>query len=462
MFEAAYFYQADNENLICEGRKMKINGQDIFYFTHFIEHDQEGSYFTIPFTMPPDIETLSLTYRYSRHSETETYLENGVFTARQEVNIVDLGLIAPNGDQVGASGSDKTEITLSETQATPGYRPCVLVPGEWQILVGAYKIEPEGLHVEYELTLSYKSTRLLKGDLHAHTLASDGVLTMEELGQRALRHGLDFVAITDHNQFVSTDALPRIPGLTFIPGVEWTHYQGHANFLGVDKPYDGSFFANTHEEVLARFNMARSRGALITINHPFDEGCGFKFDINALPFDCLEVWNGPMREPNLRAIALWQSLLCDGKKIPVDGGSDYHRDSPFQFLGGPTTCVYAESCGSSDILSALRQGHAYIIYAPNGPTLEFNAGEAILGDTVPWSETRELQISAGGLLAGDILRVVTGMSAETILQAPSNGQFGADYTMKAPGFARIEILRAFLPGLPLLPALISNPIYFEA
>ncbi len=35
------------------------------------------------------------------------------------------------------------------------------------------------------------------------------------------------------------------------------------------------------------------------------------------------------------------------------------------------------------------------------------------------------------------------------------------YTMEAAGFARIEILRGFLPGLPLLPALISNPIYFD-
>ena len=41
--------------------------------------------------------------------------------------------------------------------------------------------------------------RLLKGDLHTHTLASDGVLTAKELGWRAVRHGLDYVAITDHN-----------------------------------------------------------------------------------------------------------------------------------------------------------------------------------------------------------------------------------------------------------------------
>jgi hypothetical protein len=33
--------------------------------------------------------------------------------------------------------------------------------------------------------------------------------------------------------------------------------------------------------------------------------------------------------------------------------------------------------------------------------------------------------------------------------------------METPGFARMEIQRGFLPGLPLLPALISNPIYFD-
>ena len=100
---------------------------------------------------------------------------------------------------------------------------------------------PEGVKVTYELTFTPKHLRLLKGDLHTHTLASDGVLTVEELAGQAQRHGLDFLAITDHNQMVTADALPHMPGLTLIPGVEWTHYQGHANFLGVDQPYDEPF-----------------------------------------------------------------------------------------------------------------------------------------------------------------------------------------------------------------------------
>ncbi len=442
---------------------MKTKGVAIenpFRIQYFIGHEREGTYFTLPFTMPPETESLSLTYRYERHHGSASGKDG--FSPRQEINIIDLGLIAPDGTQVGASGSDKTGIQVSETYATPGYRTCVLVPGEWQILAGAYKVAPEGVTVHYEISFTPKHIRLLKGDLHVHTLASDGVLSVDELARHALRHGLDFLAITDHNQMVSADSLPRLPGLTLIPGVEWTHFKGHATFVGVDRPYDEPFFANSPEEAQRRFESARARGALIAISHPFDELCPFQFDLNSIPFDCLEIWNGPMRESNLRAVGLWQGLLMAGKKIPICGGSDYHRSQLFLFPGGPTTCVYALSPGSADILSALRQGHAYITFAPDGPALEMTAGEALPGDSVLFSKVREMQITASGLLPGDVVQVVTAQGSTPLLEAKTAGTLHATFKMEAAGFARVEVLRSFVPGLPLLPALLSNPIYFEA
>jgi len=427
----------------------------------FVEAGQQGTYILLPFNMPPGVERLALRYRYARYHESESTSGNVTIIASQEVNIIDLGLIAPDGAQVGASGSDKTEISIGEVSATPGYTACPLVSGEWKIVAGAYKVAPGGVRVTYELTFTFKRLRLLKGDLHTHTLGSDGVMTAEELGWRAVRHGLDFLAITDHNQMTSREALPQVPGLTLIPGVEWTHFEGHANFLGVDRPYDEPYYAHTPEEIYSRFASARQRGALITINHPFDEICGFNLDYEALPFDCLEIWNGPMRASNLKSLSLWHSLLAAGRKIPICGGSDYHRDTPFLFLGGPTTCVYAMSNSASDILAALKQGHAYITFAPNGPWLELSADEAILGGSVPWPEVDELQLQAGGLLAGDVVRVVTASRNEVVAEAPSAGQVRASFSMAAPGFARVEVWRAFLPGVPMLPALISNPIYFD-
>ena len=122
----------------------------------------------------------------------------------------------------------------------------------------------------------------------------------------------------------------------------------------------------------------------------------------------------------------------------------------------------AASSSPSDILSALKNGHAYITFAPEGPTLEMTAGEAILGDSVSFECVQELQISAGNLQAGDILQVVTARGSTDLLQAASDGDVQVGYKMATAGFVRLEILRNFLPGLPPLPALISNPIYFDA
>ena len=427
----------------------------------FIEHAQEGSYFTVPFTMPENIESFSLSYSYARQHEGEINAENSQFTSRTEANIIDLGLIAPDGQQVGASGSDKLSISISETSATPGYNPWPLVPGEWQIIVGAYVVALEGVDVLYQLSFSPKYRRLLKGDLHAHTFGSDGVLALGELAQHALRNGLDYLAVTDHNQMVSSDVLHQYSGITLIPGIEWTHYQGHANFLGVDRSYDEPFLANTIEEVQKRFSSARARGALISVNHPCDPVCSFLFDMNALPFDCLEVWNGPMRGSNLQAIGLWQGMLVAGKKIAICGGSDYHRDALLLFPGGPATCVYAMSDGLTDILAALKQGHAFITYSVNGPKLEMNAGESILGDSVEFSRVKQLEFHVRGLLSGDVVQVVTRNGNIPVFTAELGGDLNSSYTMDQPGFAFIEVQRSFLPGLPLLPALVSNPIYFD-
>jgi hypothetical protein len=169
-----------------------------------------------------------------------------------------------------------------------------------------------------------------------------------------------------------------------------------------------------------------------------------------------------MRESNLKALGLWQQFLLAGKKIPICGGSDYHRDQLFIFLGGPTTCVYAKSASPIDILAGLKQGHAFITFAPNGPSLEMHAGEAMMGDSVPFSRETEIQFTASGLLSGDVLQIISAQGSIPLLKAEADGTFQGSYTMDAPGFARIEILRAFVPGLPHLPALIANPIYFDS
>ena len=166
-------------------------------------------------------------------------------------------------------------------------------------------------------------------------------------------------------------------------------------------------------------------------------------------------------ESNLRAAALWQSLLVSGKKIPAVGGSDYHRDNLFQILGGPCMGVYAMSRSPGDILAALRAGHSYITFAPQGPSIEMSAGDAIMGETVRWQPESSLTVAAQGLTNGDVVRAVTAQDSIDLYQSAGNGDVNLEFPITSPGFVRVEIHRTFLPGVPPLPALISNPIYFD-
>jgi hypothetical protein len=86
----------------------------------------------------------------------------------------------------------------------------------------------------------------------------------------------------------------------------------------------------------------------------------------------------------------------------------------------------------------------------------------MLGDTVKWLDVKEMTLKLEGLLPGDRVNIVTAAGSETLLTAQTAGSFSMAYPMKSPGFARVEVQRIFLPGVPPLPALISNPIYFDA
>jgi hypothetical protein len=128
----------------------------------------------------------------------------------------------------------------------------------------------------------------------------------------------------------------------------------------------------------------------------------------------------------------------------------------------PAVAALYTASATQRILSALKMGHAFITFSTFGPTLEITAGEALMGDSVKLSEVNQVQFTARGLFAGDVVQMVTSHGSTALVKAESNGDMRGVYTMPGPGFAHIEILRSFLPGLPLLPALIANPIYFDA
>lgn len=83
-------------------------------------------------------------------------------------------------------------------------------------------------------------------DLHAHTTASDGLLSPEGLVQRAVDKGVQVLAITDHDTLAglqpAREAIARLQlPLVLIPGVEistlWENHEIHIVGLGIHEQH---------------------------------------------------------------------------------------------------------------------------------------------------------------------------------------------------------------------------------
>ena len=428
---------------------------------HHIPAEQKGQYLLLPFEMPASTERIDIEYTYPKNRDEQSDSENGQFTAHERINRIDLGLIAPDGSQVGASGSSRDVIFVSTTDATPGYHSHPLDAGTWQIMLGAYVVSPDGVDVKINLRFTPKTRRWFKGDLHTHTLASDGRLPLDHLARHAREHGLDFIAVTDHNQPVKRASFPKIPGLTIIPGLEWTHYKGHSNFLGIEHPYEGSFFTNTEEETQQKFREAHKNGALISINHPLESDFGFHFDLEKLPYNMIEVWNGPMRPRNIEAIGWWDQMLKAGKRQVAVCGSDYHEDTVFQRLANPTLNVLAWSPSEKDLLEAIESGHSYFTYSPTDLHVDLYVEDATYGVIKHWREGLQATLNAFALEACDQIRLIDQDGSRILFDAPQKGDWQSNLKVMKPGYIRLEIWRTFFPGLPSMPALVTNPIWFD-
>jgi len=231
------------------------------------------------------------------------------------------------------------------------------------------------------------------------------------------------------------------------------------NFFGVPAPF-ASFIANSEEEMLELVAGAKTKGALISANHPKDPGCPYLWESTSC-FDTVEVWNAPMRKSNMDAIAWWHNLLLEGKKIPLIGGSDYHRDWHPALFAHPVTRVYARSSSYQDILEAIKSGHAYVAATKRSAELSLtctnNKNETVMmGDSVNWSNSLTLTVTAKNLGTGMVLQLVT---AEGVVHTWRKNQIPAHVNVMLSWRFAYLIVRRQISWFSRVAA-ISNPIYF--
>jgi hypothetical protein len=349
-------------------------------------------------------------------------------------NTIDIGLFDSRGHDFiqapgfrGWSGSSKREFFVSAQEATPGYIRGPLFPGDWNVFLGAARLEPEG--AMYDVTISVEvaeraaesaeapaaaagggserfqrgaGPRWVKGDLHCHTEHSDGLNSVDEIVRRAVELGLDFLAVTDHNTSTHHEELERLAGLpiTLIPGEEVTTYWGHANTWGLREWIE---FRCADEETMSRVrDYVLKRGGLISINHPKCTGPPWLFE-GWDGYPSMEVWQAPWRFHNWQSLERWDTMLQEGRRVVAVGGSDVHSIPPAEprhphGLAEPATWVYAEDGGAeAGVLDGIRKGHVFISDAPGGARLVLTADEdgdgryeKMAGDTVEAPEGQRI------------------------------------------------------------------------
>lgn len=445
---------------------------------------QQRDYILIPFDVPPGARRLEVSYTYQRHNG-ETVLDLGVFDARGTDFLHGKGFR-------GWSGSERTHVVLTETSATPGYLPGPLLPGTWHVILGVYKVAPQGSEYEVCVRVSddpgsppypppdagpdhahgRSSPGWLRGDLQCHTHHSDGKASVEELATIARERGLDFVAVTDHNTVSHHLYLPAYASsdLILIPGEEVTTYYGHANVWGLQEWVD--FRCRTSEDVRQVFLWAGGRGGLVSINHPKPGGPPWEFGYD-LPFTCMEVWHG---YPHYNHIPLqvWEGLLQAGRQIAAVGGSDVHllplpaaRTFPLQ-LGRPTTYVWVEERSIEGVLNGIRLGRVAISCNVDGPRINLRVyahhAQAAMGGSIvtpPGSRlTVEVDVSGG---EGGILDIVhQGHAIESVPIHSETLTYTTDLWVEGPGYVRAQVRAQendprVWSSLPLLA--LTNPVY---
>ena len=349
----------------------------------------------------------------------------------------------------------------------------------------------------------------LVGNMHMHTPCSDGAKYHAEIAGDAVKAGLDFIIVTDHNVWV--DGLEGYyenehGRVLLLVGEEVhdTRRNPQANhFLAYGAEKELSPYARDPQELI---NKTAEAGGYGFLAHPFDpaapsigeDSLGW-FDWDVDGYTGLEIWNfmsnfkshlgsrlqilraayKPEKAiigPHQKTLKKWDELLASGKKVAAVGSSDAHGLTykmgllsrtifPYEFLfRAVNTHILLKEELTGDlthdkdlVLSALGKGNCWVAYDLPGSTRGFRftgqgIDKGIMGDSIGLESGATLQV-----LAPAQCRIVMIRNGEIV--ATVENQLNLTHLPVEPGAYRAECYIDYLGQERTW--IISNPIYIE-
>jgi hypothetical protein len=436
---------------------------------HFTPADRErGRYQYVSFDVPDGLSEITIAYRYDTAAGA---------------SVIDLGVIEPGPLTLGAttfrgySGGATRTVTIGRDHSTPGYLAGPIPAGQWHVLLGLYKVAPGGVDVDIDITLgavadsvtwtdrvrvgeppTVSGPRWFSGGLHLHTNHSDGTIDPNALAAAARDAGLDFIAITDHNNTTHRHEPAASATPLRIVGEEITTPAGHANAWGLRPGALIDFRVRPEDPgagpaIDGLVTATHAAGALFSINHPFGDcaGCAWQQKMPA-SLDAIEIWNGKIG-PQPEAVRLWDRLLAAGRRVTAVGASDWHR-APDP-IDAPSVRVFASGLTERDVLSAIKNGHVIVMRnardEPPVVAASCGANRASVGAalTCPAGAAATVTVTMPGPADARVDLVWNG---DTIASKPSGA---ATFALPAgAGCARVHVVAA--DGSTIA---VTNPVY---
>jgi hypothetical protein len=351
-------------------------------------------------------------------------------------------------------------------------------------MLGLYKVAPAGVDVDVKVTLGSapesaapplppappepvrRGAAWYSGGLHLHTVHSDGTLTARELARAARAAGLEFIAITDHNNTVHQVEGVEDDGLLHIVGEEVTTPGGHASVWNLRGPraYVDFRVLPGDARIADLVRSAEARGALFSVNHPRAACAGCSWE-HAVPPGVvgIEIANNHP-EDRAACIARWDALLREGRRITGIGSSDWHR-GPLP-IDAASVRVWAPELSTAAILDGIKAGRVVVMADGRTPPPElavrFGKRIARIGDTLAVASGAPYEVTVAvraGVAAYEGSRVDLFWNGEAAGSAELKRTGPARFTRftrttTEPGYLRAHVQRA--DGSPLA---ITNPVY---